>query len=251
MKKEYDIIYSLGASCACAGYMKQHNLRSFSGPFDWLTNAPFEVNTDLILNDFKDFCNFEDFVPYDRNDGIIYDCDSYSNKKTNLLFFHDFKKEVPFSEIFPSVKEKYERRIARFYERIKNSSKVLLIWYNYFGKTDEADVTDKCNAIVQKFGKNIDFLIIEHDETKPKGEIEYNKLTDNITYALLYIQQKDANGNHTTFGDKKTSNKIFKQYRLKMSFSKRAYLFIKKFSIKLICAFIPSKSLRKKLKSKI
>lgn len=38
----YDVIYSLGRDCSCAMYMRQTNLRSCSGPFDWLTHAGFE-----------------------------------------------------------------------------------------------------------------------------------------------------------------------------------------------------------------
>ncbi len=247
-KKEYDLIYSIGASCACAGYMKRHDMRFCSGPFDWLSNASLATNLDLIANNFKDFIDPQNLTFYAKNDRALNNCDTYKNTKTGTCFVHDFISDIPFEEIFPSIKEKYERRIQRFYKKIEEADSVLLIWLNCFSKSDENNIVEKCNEIMKKFNKKIDFLIIEHDETKPRGEIEHKSLSENVEYYLLHIKKEDKQGNLTTMGDVKNVNRIFSKYRLKMPITKRSYLFIKRYSIKILCALAPSKELRRKLK---
>lgn len=41
-KNKYDVIYSIGADCGCAGNLKRFKLRITSGPFDWLFKASLE-----------------------------------------------------------------------------------------------------------------------------------------------------------------------------------------------------------------
>lgn len=243
MKKQYDIIFSLGTDCSCAGYMKKNNLRSVSGPFDWLTHAPFVSHMDLILNDFQDFMNIEDFSPLEKeNTSLNNDCDYYENKKTDFYFFHDFKTGVPFEKDFVSIKEKYNRRIKRFYDLLKSDKNVLLIWFSHDEKIPDEILTEKCNAVMKKLNKKIDFLIIEHDEAKAKGEIEYVELSENIKRAYLFTK-----GNTITYGDVENCNKVFQDYELKMSSFERTRIVITKYAIKIICALIPSKELRRKI----
>lgn len=248
MKKTYDLIYSIGYACASTAYLKMHFLRSFSGPFDWTTNTDFASHLDIILNDFKDFMNKEDFVSHTNWQGEQDRCDVYINKKTNMVFPHDFLLDVPFDEIFPLVKEKYERRIARFYKKIQESEKVLLVWFQNNAQTPDEIITTKCNALMEKLGKKIDILVIEHDAEKTAGEIEYRHLSKEITHVLAYIKENDQGINGISYGNKKICHKIYKNYQLKMSCFKRFYLHTKKYAIKILCAFVPSKELRRKLK---
>lgn len=39
--KVYDIVYSIGYDCTAARYMGKYFLRSYAGPFDWITLAIF------------------------------------------------------------------------------------------------------------------------------------------------------------------------------------------------------------------
>lgn len=244
MKKKYDVIFSLGTDCSCAGYMKKNNLRSFSGPFDWLTHASFAVHMDLILSDFKGFMNIEDFLPLEKDAAALdNNCDYYENRKTGFYFFHDFKKDIPLETAFPTIKEKYNRRINRFYEQLKTNEKVLLIWFSHYESVSDEMVKKKCNDLIQKLNKKVDFLIIEHDETKSKGDIEYVELSENITRVYMYTK-----GDTVTYGDVENCNKVFANYELKMSNFEKTRRFVEKHAIKLICALIPSKRLRRKIK---
>ena len=211
---KYDIIYSLGQDCACAMYMIKHNLRSCSGPFDWLTNSDFSTRCELILNNFNNFLNIEDFEFMEKNPKIFNDekCDYYKNKKTNFAFFHDFPTGIDIKESLPAVKEKYDRRIKRFYDNIKNNNKILFIYFSQTTITDDETILKYSKEICNKFNKSIDFLIIEHKENIINPEKV--KLSNNIVRYYVHALKKDEKGNNTTTGYEERINPIFKQYKL-------------------------------------
>ena len=220
-RNEYNLIYSLGRDCACATYMSRFGLRTCSGPFDWLTmpltmDTDFQRRVELILTDFNSFWNPEDFRFLPKDPKVFNDekCDYYENIKTGFWFFHDFPKGIPFEESLPKVREKYQRRIARFYREIHKHKRVLLIWFNHCFLGDNNLQINLCNKICEKFGKQIDFLIIEHNEDLPLGKIEKIEISRNITKYSLYTRKWDEAGNPTTLGQEEICGKIFAQYKL-------------------------------------
>ncbi len=66
-KNKYDVIYSIGADCGCAGNLKRFKLRITSGPFDWLFKASLEQRFVCLMNDFADFLNIEDFEKFEKD----------------------------------------------------------------------------------------------------------------------------------------------------------------------------------------
>lgn len=249
-KKKYDIIYSLGRDCSCADYLKINNLRRTSGPFDWLTNAGFEERFRLILNDFKDFMNIEDFRFLPKDETMFNDeaCDYYENTRTHFYYYHDFPKDIPLSDSFDAIKEKYDRRINRFYGKLKESKSVLLVWFSHYHNTPDEVVLDLCGRVCRKFNRQIDFLIVEHQEglkTPRKRE-----LAPNVTRYDLHTVLLDEKGHSTTLGNQQLCNQIFKNYRLKLP----GYLICKRiyFNLlsKMICPFIFNKQKKKALKKK-
>lgn len=249
--KKYDIIYSIGRDCACALYLQQNGLRLTSGPFDWLTNADYKARFDLMLSDFNGFLDKKYLklmpkptqFPADKNN------DYYENTKTGLYFWHDFPADKSFESAYPEVKQKYDRRIQRFYENIKNKNRILLIWFSHVHNTADETVLDLCNKFCKKFNKNIDFLLIEHKENVYKPECY--KLSDNIIRYFLHTQKNEADGTPTTLGNEELILPIFKQYKLIVPWYLRTSHFFIKFFIKFICIFIPLKKWRKILKSYI
>lgn len=250
-KKKYDLIYSIGRDCACAGYLKKNHLRSFSGPFDWLTNAGFEKRFELLLNDFSDFMEPKDFKFLPKNPNIFNDpnCDYYENVKTTFYYYHDFPINVPFDQVFDSISEKYSRRIKRFYEKIKTSEKVLLVWFSHYHDTPDEIVVNLCNQFCAKMQKEIDFLIIEHKNgcSEPIAE----KLTANITRYRLHTIVLDSDNNPTTFGDIELCNKIFQNFQLKMPFYLKCKKQFFKIISEIVCICIFNKENRKKIRKKI
>ena len=250
MKKKYNIIYSIGQDCACGLYMKKARIRCCSGPFDWLTNTSFENRINIILNDFEDFFNKEDFRIMQKPTNFPDDKGNeyYENTRTGLYFWHDFPTNIDFETIFPSVKEKYNRRIKRFYDNIINNEKILLIYFSHFPLCDNYIIQELCNKVCDKFNKKIDFLIIGYDKTKKDTEINCYKLDENITIYKLNTRDFDKNGQITTLGKTNLCQPIFDQLEVIMPFHKmilRHFLYILSY---IICIFIFSKPLRKKIR---
>ena len=95
-KIEYDFIVSIGADCACTRYLRKNNLQKESYPFDWLTDVwspggALGGRFDLILNDFKDFMEFDDLKPLMDGVGVMFNknFDCYENTKNGLCYFHE------------------------------------------------------------------------------------------------------------------------------------------------------------------
>ncbi len=251
MNKKYDIIYSIGRDCACASYLAKLNLRACSGPFDWLTNANFQQRFELMLNDFSNFLNKDDLhlmpkptqFPADKNN------DYYENIRTGLYFWHDFPADKSFEEAYPEVKQKYERRIKRFYENIQNHNKVLLVWFSQVHNTPNELVLDLCDKFCKKMGKTIDFLIIEHAEGLQQAEM--TQLSTNILKYRCHATRFDENGVPQTQGNERLVSPIFSQYKLAIPFKLRLVKFLRRWLSKIICLFIFDKQLRKKIKKKL
>ncbi len=242
--KEYDIVYSIGSNCACAIYLNKNNLRKISGPFDWLTGADFKSRIALILNDFDGFMNIEDFEAVFQDRSV--ENEYYINKKTNFSFLHDFPKNVALKDCFEEVKQKYDRRIARFYRNINENSKVLLVWFSLDSKINDGELVDASNKLNKKFNKNIDILIIEHDEQLDHKTIKYNELSQNIMKYTLFAK-KDDEVEGFTRGNIKKCNQIFKKYYLNYSLSHKFKIAL----LKPLINFIPIKKLRKKVRNKV
>ncbi len=245
--KKYDLIYSLGADCACATYLKINNLRLYSGPFDWLTHCKFSTRMKLILNNFEEFLNIEDLRPLEKDLSIHNDnnCDYYENIKNGIWFYHDFPCGVPLKQSYSVVKEKYNRRIKRFYKLINKKKNILLVWFAHNQITPDETIIQLCNNVMQKFEKSIDFLIIENNSGIESGVIQIRWLSEHIMICNLNSVSYDENGRITTLGNEYICNKVFQAICLRKS----SYGVLKNFFIKFICLFLPSKSLRRIMKN--
>ena len=236
----YDIIYSLGYDCACAIYMLKYGLRTYAGPFDWI-KTPFSLNDDFqrkiecILTDFKDFLNQEDFRFLPKTPDVFNDerCDYYENIKTGFYFYHDFPVGIPMEESLPKVKERYQHRIDRFYSEIRKNKRVLLIWFSHYSFLDNNLQIKMCNEVCKKFGKQVDFLFIEHTKNLPIGKIEKTlSLSSHITKYSVYTRKWDAKGKLTTLGQEEICGTIFSTYKLHLT--KRIRLYFVKLKNKLV-----------------
>ncbi len=245
--KKYDMIYSLGADCACATYLKMNNLRLYSGPFDWITHCKFSTRMNLILNNFEDFLNIEDLCPLEKDLSIQNDdnCDYYENTKNGIYFYHDFPCNVPFEQSFPLVKKRYDRRIKRFYKLIREKKNILLVWLAHNHINTDETIIRLCNNVMHKFEKSIDFLIIENNANLGQGLMQIRWLSEHIIICNLNTVSLDKNGKMTTLGNESACNKIFETICLKKSNPRK----LKSFCIKLICLFLPSKNIRRIIKN--
>lgn len=103
---------SLGYVCAIARELERLGLRNSSMPFDWNV-TDFKGVIEAIRN------NFDDYLDYNLLEQEDMCRKHYRNPKYNVQFYHDFNYFEPLDKQLPKVQSKYERRIKRFYEIIK------------------------------------------------------------------------------------------------------------------------------------
>lgn len=117
------IIIPIGGDCGVAEMTKKYGLRKYAFPFDWI--CTYNGISEIIKNDFKyflpDLKEIEDL-------NIIDGCPNVFNHNYGIKFIHD-KLELP------EENEKYERRIKRFKEILRNPPNEKIIFlkkgFNY------------------------------------------------------------------------------------------------------------------------
>lgn len=251
MKYKYDIVYSIGHDCACSMYLQKHNLRIASGPLDWLTSVPAHQRFDMILNEFDNFINIDDFQFVEKNPNIVNDdkCDYYQNIRTGLYFYHDFPTKVPLAESFPEVEKKYKRRIERFFKNIKEKQNVLLVWFSHYHNTTNEQWIEFAKKLCDKNGKQIDFLIIQHMENQ-YAPIK-TQIADNILRYDLHTIKKDKNGNNTTVGNEQLCDKIFAEFGLRVPRERILKYWYKMCMLHGVCKFVPHHRIRHNWRNKL
>jgi hypothetical protein len=143
-------IISLGSNC-CVAYQKQQlNLKKETYPFDWLRVDSLNDINQCLDDNFYYFTkwikiNESTKFPIFRDDFEINDSKSIiMQNKYNMRFYHDFSDNSNEEEI----REKYERRIKRFYQLIHSTTKIHFI-------RDEVRANKINNDIIDKFINNI------------------------------------------------------------------------------------------------
>ena len=110
-KHTYRYVVSLGFFCSVAMELERIGLRSASFPFDWLI-SDFEGVIKLIENHFDDFLAYENMAQHKLYPNY------YKDTKYGMQFYHDFSAFRSLESQLPRVKNKYDRRIERFYNSI-------------------------------------------------------------------------------------------------------------------------------------
>lgn len=202
-------VVSLGFFCSVALENERIGIRDCSLPFDWLIAGDFERVLWLIENDFKDFLLEENlYQEYYIDPNYYYDCES------KVHFYHDFLHNIPLRNQYNSVKDKYNRRIKRFYKVI--SQPTLFVRYcsggekelNYIKKNREEILNilrryNPNNEIIYIYTGNkneqVDdgIFCVEADKNDGVARVYLNKLPQLESFLLdkSVLTEKEINDN--------------------------------------------------------
>lgn len=156
---------SLGPTCSVAYQLQKLNKKKESLPFDWIRSSNIKDVIYLILNNFHGFLDNISYVRDDTKFPIIKDSETfdevtdketkiYRNEKLNLGFFHDFKEGITLEE----VREKYDRRIKRFYETVKE--KCIFIRDDIYFHQDNIEDYNNLYMILTEFNNQNELILI-------------------------------------------------------------------------------------------
>lgn len=181
LKNEYDLIFSLGGSCAVAKQLIFNNLRKCSLPFDWLFHFDNDSIEYLIyafefgFGDWMKFENLVELAPSERGDSELY---QYKDILTGFNTIHDFEKPTTDHNAMIEVTSKYTRRINRMLDYLSRANSVLLILDARY--TVDQDLLVVLKMVIQKKypALNIDLVLLQ-----------FNANTDcDSTYANIQIR---------------------------------------------------------------
>jgi hypothetical protein len=128
IKRSYNTVYSLGKNCWPAAALRNYGLRLSSGVLDWNVSLSLSDVNSLLKNRFEGFLELQNlsFYSYFNNGTELQIMDN----RYNIISSHDFKTDVNTSTSLPSypeVKDKYNRRIKLFLEKMETSEWILFI----------------------------------------------------------------------------------------------------------------------------
>lgn len=168
LKGEYDAIFSLGDLCLTSIQLKRHNLRPFSGVFDWMASPRLSNVNRLLRNRFIGFMDYENLriIGYAGPEMICVSDDAYQ-----MVSNHDFssdKNSLQHLGSYQEVREKYDRRIKRFLNTMEHAKKILFIRTE--GSYEEAE---KLQSVLSNLVKH-DFRVLLINHKSVAGIVENN-----------------------------------------------------------------------------
>ena len=158
----YSHIISLGHFCGTASELERVGLRGASYPFDWVI-SDLDGVLSLMENGFKEFLEVRYMQQSATNRSLFH------NTKYDIQFFHDFDKYTPMVQQIDSVREKYDRRIARLYRSIKEPT----LFVRYVSDQQEGEYLsnskDHVNEILLGPNSNNSLLLVANRGISLRG----------------------------------------------------------------------------------
>lgn len=113
------VFVSLGSHCEVSMKLANHQLRYFSTPVDWMLTQDHEGFARLIDDRFLHMLDEQYLIMNMQQEYVV-------NTYYNIDFRHDWP-DTDFHKHLPDIKEKYERRIKRFYNLSELAKRVVFI----------------------------------------------------------------------------------------------------------------------------
>lgn len=210
--RTYDFVCSLGDDCGTAAHLRRLRLRSVSSPFDWAgwMKTGLRGYVDCVCGDLKDFLVRERLVSVEV-DPAFNDPNHvpYRDRDTGLIFPHDFPVGKGFDAGYAEVREKYDRRIARFLKVLRKTVKVLLVHHRKSGDVSDDELVESIRRLRTDFGnEGIDLLVITHVDS---DETWIEEIAPGAWHARGRVV--DA-AQDLMYGDKRVCDRIYGRIRL-------------------------------------
>lgn len=176
--ERFDLVFGLGANCACAMYLNNTAYRMRSLPFDWIAKASFTQRVATLCSRFSGFLAKENVVfalepPAGRPHNV------YRDTVQGYEFVHDFPKGMSYEDSYPEVRAKYDRRIARLLGLLDGGISACLVWWSADMKAEDSDCVFGIEEIRRAFPKSdCRLLVFENDLSFPRGRAEEIRLSE-------------------------------------------------------------------------
>jgi hypothetical protein len=154
----FDQIISLGFSCHIAMDLESLLYRDHAYPFDWAITDMRSVN-DLIESGFQDLFDARYLSRLPDHHGIV------RHQKYRFDFYHDFTSDSEIRDQVYQVREKYNKRIKRFYSAMRPGNRVLFIRYvsNKDYAPEEMDEVHRFISLMSSYLNSFMIILISNN----------------------------------------------------------------------------------------
>lgn len=189
LRGAYDAVFSLGQNCTPAIQMEKNGLRPFAGVLDWMMSDTLTDVNRLLRDRFAGFMEFPNLVVTGKSQL------NYMVKDTayNVISVHDFpqSRNTPSNlATYPEFKEKMERRIQRFHEKVAAARRVLFV--RMLGTKEE--VTELNEILGQLVSREYRLIIINYSASSELLEMDWqlpNVCALEMPYADIWNYRSD------------------------------------------------------------
>lgn len=186
---KYKHFISLGFFCSVALELERIGLRDCSSPFDWCISEWWGVEKAIDTH-------FEKFLEYENMYQDRKKRKNYMDADYGIAFYHDFNDYQPLKKQLKKVKQKYSRRIERFYKNIQEPTLFIRYISSESGVKELAYLEDHYEEIVcklKKYNEDNDIIFIASDEIVSDKIAIYNVTKDeNDTVARKFLDKNQA-----------------------------------------------------------
>ncbi len=172
--KIYSNFVSLGYFCSIALELEEMGLRNCSYPFDWCISDYTGVEQ-AIFTRFEGFMEYENLYQYKEKKSL------YRDTKYGITFVHDFDRYTSLEKQLPKVKEKYRRRIEKFYKNLEMPTICIRYISDERGKEELENIEKNYQSLLeflQRFNKNNKLIFIANEGIQSDKIRIYNVKVD-------------------------------------------------------------------------
>lgn len=189
--KEYDLIFSQGANCSVAHNLRYRGIRKYSLPFDWCyieDKIALQKLIEGFKNNFSDFCKKENML---KVQGNLHHNVIFKDEYSGYFFPNHFEQENLDLIAYNKFKQKFDRRINRLQDILKQSKKVLFVFASDIKVSQEIfiELKNTVEALYPNLKLDMEVLLFEQDCNESFGieNINFNFYKREIN---LYDMQK-------------------------------------------------------------
>jgi len=186
-KTRYDLIFGVGNACSATQTLREGGLQFESFPFDcvaYKSEEDLDERTKTLREDFAHWFDRDDLAFAGNFDFGWHARAIYHNRRTGVVFNHDFNRGEDFATAYDDVAAKYRRRAERLFARIRASKRVLAFRLD---RPDQkvATSSEAClrlkRMLENKFpGVAFDVLLMTHDPSVSPGCPREERLAEGV-----------------------------------------------------------------------
>jgi len=186
-RTRYDLVFGVGNACSATQTLREANLQFESFPFDWVaykSERDLDERIEMLRTDFAHWFDKTDLAFAGNFDFGWHARAIYHNRRTGVVFNHDFNRGEDFDAAYDGVAKKYRRRAERLFARIRASKRVLVFRLD---RPDQKVPTsaESCLRLKRMLEAKFpvvafDILLMTHDPTVLPGCPREVRLSDGV-----------------------------------------------------------------------